>query len=126
MHQQNALSEKDVDSIYGGVLTSLSMTTTESLMNKMEDAVFAGVLQRLVNLSPWIMTTGRDSSGDYYVSFVIREFLEPVTLKSSSRRLLMLQILLHVGLLEEMLLHLAGHPRSDGRPTGFQGGRRSD
>lgn len=65
--------------------------------NNKVDAAYAASLQSLENLSPWTMTTGQELSGDYFVSFVTKEFSERVTLKSSSKQ----QLTLLIRLLEE-------------------------
>ena len=72
--------------------TSPSKSTTPYSPIRGEAAAYVAALRSLESRSPWTMTTGRDSSGDYFVSFVTSEFSEPVLLKSSSRRQLMLLI----------------------------------
>lgn len=78
--------------------------------HRVVDAAYAASLQSLANHSPWTMTTGQDSLGAYFVSFVTSEFSERVTLKSSSKR--QLTFLIH--LLEEHwdeMLSLQEDPR---------------
>jgi hypothetical protein len=82
------------------------------------DAEYVAALRRLESLSPWTMTTGRDSSGDFFVSCVIREFSERVALKSSSRPLLTWLILQLVKRWEETLSPPADLERSDSRGSG--------
>jgi len=67
------------------------------------DAGYVGALRKLEERSPWIMITGRDSSGDFYVSFVTKEYSERVTLKSSSKQQLTLLIHLLAQHWDEML-----------------------
>lgn len=59
---------------------------TRSSGNKWEAAEYVAALRSLGSLSPWTMTTGQASSGDYFVSFATSEFSERVTLRSSSRQ----------------------------------------
>jgi hypothetical protein len=61
---------------------------TPSWPSKKAGVVFVVESRSLESLSLWTMTTGRDSSGDYFASFVISEFSERVTLKCSSKPLL--------------------------------------
>ena len=74
----------------------------KSLFYKDMDAAYADAIQSLVSHSLWTMTTGQESSGDYFVSFVISEFSERVTLKSSSKPQLTSLILLLVEHWDEM------------------------
>lgn len=78
-----------------------------SLKYRAEDVAYVAALQKLESHSPWTMTTGQDIYGDFFVSFVTKEFSERVTLKSSSRRRLTSLILLLVEHWEEMSLLLA-------------------
>src|SRR5678815_1627554 len=74
---------------------------------------FVAALQRLESRLLWTMTTGRDSSGDYFVSFVTREFSERVTLKSSSRPQLTLLIRLLDAHWDEMSWLPVDHVRKE-------------
>lgn len=92
-----------------------------SLPNREGDVEFAEALQRLESRSPWTMTTGRDSSGDYFVSFVTREFSERVTLKSLSRQQLTSLILLLDAHWDEMSWLPVDRRRSEHQERGSVG-----
>src|SRR5687767_10505637 len=84
-----------------------------SLPIKEEDAEYADALQRLRNLSPWTMTTGRDSFGAFCVSFAIEEYSGHVALRCWSKRQATSLILLHVKHWEETSSHPVDQKRSD-------------
>jgi hypothetical protein len=75
---------------------------TRYFNTKEVDVGYVAALRRLESRSPWTMTTGVDTFGAYFVSFVIREFSGRVTLKFLSKRQLTSAILLLDESWEEM------------------------
>ena len=88
------------------------------LSSKAADAEYADALLKLESRSPWTMTTGRDSSEAYFVSFAINEFLAPVGLRSLSKRQLTFLILQLVEHWEEMSLLRADQDVHDNQGSG--------